>query len=158
MIGKTKDTIINLLEKYVALRFILAGGTSAFIDLFLLYLLNAVWGMHYIPSAIIAFVCAFGVSFTLHKFWTFRSHGESASKQATMYLGASLFSLFLNTLLMYIFVDYIFANILLESMKVKVMLSQLIVGAIVAVVSFFVSHYFVFKYKEVSVGILNTDK
>lgn len=157
MIDKTKDLVIDTLEKYVVLRFIIAGGTSAFVDLVLLYLLNAVIGIHYLTSAIIAFICAFGVSFTLHKFWTFKSHGESARKQATMYLGTSLFGLFLNTVLMYLFVDYIFADMFVGNMKLRVMFSQFIVGAIVACVSFFLSHYLVFKYKKIDKNLLTTN-
>lgn len=157
MIEKSKDLILDTLEKYVVLRFILAGGTSAFVDLVLLYLLNAVVGMHYLPSAVLAFIGAFGVSFTLHKFWTFKSHGESARKQVTMYLGTSLFGLFLNTMLMYLFVDYIFASMFVGNMEVRVMASQFVVGGIVACVSFFLSNYLVFKYKKVDKNLLTTN-
>ncbi len=152
MLVKLKGLIFEILEKYVAVRFIISGGTSAFVDLLLLYILNAVFGLHYLPSAILAFIGAFGVSFTLHKFWTFRSHGERAHKQAIMYLGTSLFGLFLNTVLMYLFVDFIFEN-LISSHKLNVMISQVIVGAIVAFVSFFLSHKFVFKYKKEKINI-----
>ncbi len=137
-----------ILEKHVIIRFIISGGTSAFVDLTVLFLLNSVFDVHYLPSAIIAFIVAFGVSFTLHKFWTFRSHSESAHKQAILYLGSSLFGLLLNTLLMYLFVDHIFANLHLYNMEVKVLMSQVIVGLIVACVSYFLSHHFVFKYKK----------
>lgn len=138
MIDKA-EKIVLYLTKHVAVRFFISGGTSAFVDLVLLYLLNSVLGMHYLTSAILAFIGAFGVSFTLHKFWTFKSHGESAKKQVIMYLGTSLFGLFMNTLLMYVFVDYL---------NFMVLGAQVIVGLIVAVFSFFLSHNFVFKYKN----------
>lgn len=138
MIDKA-EKIVLYLTKHVAVRFFISGGTSAFVDLVLLYLLNSVLGMHYLTSAILAFIGAFGVSFTLHKFWTFKSHGESARKQVIMYLGTSLFGLFMNTLLMYVFVDYF---------NFMVLGAQVIVGLIVAVFSFFLSHNFVFKYKN----------
>lgn len=138
MIDKA-EKIVLYLTKHVAVRFFISGGTSAFVDLVLLYLLNSVLGMHYLTSAILAFIGAFGVSFTLHKFWTFKSHGESARKQVIMYLGTSLFGLFMNTLLMYVFVDYL---------NFMVLGAQVIVGLIVAVFSFFLSHNFVFKYKN----------
>ena len=130
---------IKFFTKHVAIRFIIAGGTSAMVDLALLYLLNTTFGLHYLLSAILAFIGAFGVSFTLHKFWTFKSHLEETHKQAMMYFGTSLFSLFLNTILMFIFVDFF---------HVMVLLSQFFVGIMVAFFSFFISRNFVFKYKH----------
>jgi putative flippase GtrA len=139
MIEKYQNFIFDILERHVVLRFIIAGGTSAFIDLVFLYLFNSVFGIYYLFSAIIAFLIAFGVSFTLHKFWTFKSHEEETHKQAVMYMGTSLFSLSLNTVLMYVFVDYL---------HIVVLLSQFFVGIIVAFSSFFISRNFVFKYKN----------
>lgn len=95
--------------------------------------------MHYLVSAILAFIIAFGVSFTLHKYWTFKSHEQDTHKQAILYLGTSLFGLFLNTLLMYVFVDMF---------HIGVMVSQFFVGGIVAFSSFFISRNFVFKYDK----------
>lgn len=147
MLQKLVEKIILILEKHVILRFVISGGTSAFVDLLILFLLNSILGIHYLLSAVLAFIGAFGVSFVLHKFWTFRSHGESAHKQVALYLGTSLFGLLLNTFLMYVFVDHVFAYIPLD-MRVNVILSQIIVGLIVACFSFFLSHRFVFKYKK----------
>lgn len=135
MIGKTLDRITDMLEKHVFLRFFISGSTSAFVDLVLLFVLNSLLGMHYLTAAILAFIGAFGVSFTLHKFWTFKSHHQDTKKQAVMYLGTSLFGLMLNTLLMYVFVDYF---------HIMVLLSQVIVGLMVAFCSFFLSRNFVF--------------
>ena len=139
MLEKYTDFVFDLLEKHVILRFIISGGTSAAVDLILLYLFNSILGIHYLLSSIMAFTGAFSVSFTLHKFWTFKSHKESTHKQVVMYLATSLFGLLLNTFLMYVFVDLI---------HIMVLLSQIIVGLIVACFSFFLSHRFVFKYKH----------
>jgi putative flippase GtrA len=136
--------LINFFIKHVWVRFIIAGGTSAFVDLTLLFILHEVFNIHYLLSAVLAFIGAFGVSFTLHKYWTFKSHGEETHKQAIMYLGTSLFGLLLNTVLMYIFVDYI---------KFGVMIAQFVVGGIVAFSSFFISRNFVFKYNQVSTEV-----
>jgi putative flippase GtrA len=147
MMRKLVFRAADILERHVAIRFIISGGTSAAVDLFLLFLLNSVLGVHYLASAVLAFIGAFGVSFTLHKFWTFRSHGEKAHRQAALYLLASLFGLFLNTILMYLFVQHVFTHVI-PSMRMNVMASQIVVGGIVAFVSFFISHRFVFKYKR----------
>lgn len=137
---KYKDFAFEMLDKYVALRFVISGGTAAFVDLVFLYIFSRVFVINYLLSAIVAFVIAFFVSFTLHKFWTFKSHGGRSGKQVIMYLATSLFGLIFNTALMYLFVDVF---------HVEVMRSQVFCGAIVAFSSFFISHNFVFV-KDVS--------
>ena len=147
--------LITKLTKHVVVRFIIAGGTSAMVDLVALYIFNVVFGMQYLLAAILAFLVAFGFSFTLHKYWTFKSHHGETHKQAMLYFGTSLFGLFLNTILMYIFVDHVFAVVFAHDMKIRVMASQFVVGILVAFSSFFISRKFVFKHKanEVKVEI-----
>ncbi len=139
MIIKLINWGFGLLNKHVVLRYLMSGGSAGVTDLIVLYLLHNVFGIYYLLSAILAFIIAFGVSFTLHKFWTFRSHDEETHKQVVMYFGTSLFGLVLNTLLMYLFVDYVHLNVIL---------SQIIVGLLVACVSFFISRNLVFKYNK----------
>jgi len=129
----------GLLDKYVVLRYITAGGTSAFVDLLLLYLLHHYVGVHYLVSSVIAFSIAFFVSFILQKFWTFKNVStEGIHKQSFIYLGSSLFSLGVNTLLMYVFVD---------KLNLGVLLAQIFAGALVACFTFFISRR-IFKYKD----------
>ena len=129
--------IIKFFTKHTAIRFVISGGTAAVTHLSVLFLLNGIYGIHYLISTTFGFLCAFGVSFTLHKFWTFKSHEERTEKQAVMYLGTSLFGLFLNNVLMYVFVGYF---------HIQVLISQIFVGLMVACSSFFISRNFVFKY------------
>ena len=131
--------MIDRLTRHVVVRFIISGGIAAFTDLVFLYVLNTVFGIYYLFSAILAFIGAFGVSFTLHKFWTFKSHDEQTHKQIILYLLASIFGLCLNTFFMYVFVD---------SFYLQVIVAQIITGAIVACFSFFISRNLVFKYTK----------
>ena len=66
-------TMIQKLTENMIVRYIISGGTAAVVDLAVLYALNSILGIHYIPAAIAAFSIAFFVSFVLQKFWTFRS-------------------------------------------------------------------------------------
>ena len=141
MIKKIIDWGFEILYRHVALRYLLAGGSAGVTDLLVLYILHNILGVYYLTAAVIAFIIAFIQSFTLHKFWTFRSHEEETHKQVVMYLGTSLFGLGLNTLLMYIFVDHF---------HVMVILSQIIVGFLVAGCTFFISRNVVFKYNGVN--------
>lgn len=129
----------HLLSKYEGLRYFVAGGTAGVTDLGLLYLFHNIIGIHYLIAASIAFVIAFFMSFIFHKFWTFKSHDERTHKQVVMYFGTSLLGLVLNTSLMYVFVDHF---------EVNVILSQVIVGLLVACCTFFISRNLVFKFNK----------
>ncbi len=131
--------IFEYLTQHVVVRYVISGGTAAVTDLVLLYVLYHYFEIHYLISAILAFIGSFFVSFILQKFWTFKNHEEKTHKQAVMYLGSSLFGLGLNTLLMYIFVGYI---------SIPVIISQIFAGILVAFCTFFISRNLVFKYKK----------
>jgi putative flippase GtrA len=131
--------IITYFTKHVVVRYIIAGGTGASTDLVILYVLNGILKIQYLVAAILAFLLAFCVSFVLHKYWTFKSHGQETHKQAMLYMLTSLFALSLNTLFMYIFVGHF---------HFAVILSQIFAGALVAFSSFFISRTVVFKYKK----------
>ena len=135
----TTEKVFNYLTQHVLVRYVVSGGTSAATDLIILYILNSVFGMHYLFATIIAYLFAFCVSFLLHKFWTFNSHEESTHKQVVMYLSSSLFGLGLNTILMYLFVEHF---------HITVILAQVVVGGTVAICTFFISRNLVFKYKR----------
>ncbi len=128
-----------MLRRHVVLRYLISGGSAGVTDLAVLYILHNIFGIYYLLSAVIAFIIAFVVSFTLHKFWTFKSHEQETHKQVILYFGTSLLGLALNTLLMYIFVDHL---------HIGVLISQIIVGFIVAGCTFFISRNIVFKYNK----------
>ena len=147
MFEKTLHDLFKYLTRHVIIRYGISGGLAGVTDLSLLYLFNGVFDLHYLPSAILAFIGAFFVSFLMHKFWTFESHEEETSKQMAMYLGTSLFGLILNTLLMYLFVDYLFTGLFLAHEDSRVLFSQVVVALLGASITFFISRNFVFKYK-----------
>ena len=132
--------MIKKLSKHVFFRYVIAGGSSAVVDLALLYLLHSVCNIYYLFSTILAFTGAFFVSFTLHRLWTFKSSIRlNPRKQVGLYLATSLVGLALNTLLMYISVDHF---------HIRVILSQILVGGLVACCTFFLSRNIVFKWNE----------
>ena len=82
---------------YIIFKYIVSGGTAALVDLSVLNLLDNL-GIHYILSVNIAFIIAFGVSFSLQKYWTFRDSKEGKTHhQAFIYLIVSIVNAFLNT-------------------------------------------------------------
>lgn len=115
----------------------MAGGTSAAVNLAVLYVFNSIWGIYYLTASIGAFVVAFFVSLFSHKYWTFQdfNHG-SIHIQASKYLASSLFGLLLNTVFLYFFVDFV---------HVPVLVGQIFAGGMVACITYFISHNYIFN-------------
>ena len=126
--------------KHLIVRYLIAGGTSAMINLGILSLLYYVYEVYYLHAAIIASVIAFFISLTLHKLWTFEDYTSNDMHiQIGKYMVTSLIGLGLNTLFLYILVDYF---------HFFVYLSQIIAGGSVASITFFISRGFVFTGKK----------
>lgn len=116
-------------------RYLISGGSAAVVDLLALHIFVKCFSMWYVLAAILAFLIAFGVSFTLQKFWTFKDVSKKVTSQVTVYFIVSVINLGINTLLMYIFVDYV---------HVHYLLSQIIASGILAISSYFIYSSFIF--------------
>ena len=154
LIQRVENNVLVKIEKFsprfhglamryrIYFKYIIAGGTAAFVDLSFLVFFKELFGFHYLLAAVFAFIIAFCVSFILQKFWTF-SDGrmEGVHRQAAVYLMIALANLFMNTLLMYLFVDVV---------HVWYLFSQIMAAGLIALVSFFIYRRFVFKNTKVS--------
>lgn len=116
-------------------RFIISGLSAAAVDLILLWALTSVWGLWYIYSAVLAFVAAVGVSFSLQKFWTFKDRG-AVPPQLALFLGVQLFSLALNTAGVYL---------LVERAGLWYLFAQICMIAVISVLNFFVFELVIFS-------------
>ena len=127
----------HLRKRARILRYLIAGGTAAFVDFGFLYLFTDGFGLHYLTSAILAFIIAFFVSFFLQKFWTFQDYSvEKVHEQAVIYFAVAIFNLAINTGLMYLCVDV---------WGIWYMAGQFLASGLIAVESFFISRHFVFN-------------
>lgn len=127
----------HLRKRARLLRYFISGGTAAAVDFLFLYLFTDGFGLHYLLSAVLAFLVAFGVSFVLQKFWTFQDHStERIHTQGVLYFVVALANLLLNTLLMYLFVDWL---------HFWYMGAQFFASGLIALESFFISKHVVFK-------------
>lgn len=132
--------MIKIFTKHLIFRYLIAGGTSASINLGILSLLYYAFGMYYLYAAIVASVIAFCVSLLLHKFWTFEDFSRHDMHiQIGKYMITSLFGLGLNTLFLYIAVDFF---------HLYVYIGQIVAGASVACITFFISRNLIFKGKK----------
>lgn len=128
-------------KKKIYVKYIISGGTAAGVDLVLLYILTDIVGLWYLLSAILAFIAAYFVSFYLQKFWTFRDNSrQRIYQQMTLYLIVGLTNLSINTFGMYILVD---------KLKVMYILAQIIMGALIAISSFLIYKFIIFKKQNI---------
>lgn len=117
-------------------RYIISGGTAAIVDLGTLYVLTDLFAVWYVLSAAIAFAVAFGVSFLMQKFWTFRDHDtDRVHTQVLLYLVISVANLLLNTAMVYGFVEYL---------RVHYLLAQIVTSGLIACESFLVYKLLIF--------------
>lgn len=145
MIKKGTDLYARLDKQYPkhikVLRFLISGGTATATNLAILYALTSIFGIWYLVSAVFSYAASFFVSFSLQKFWTFRdSSREGMHIQAGAYFAVGAGNLILNTIMLYVFVEYA---------DVHYLLAQLISGALIAVESYFLYHFFIFRSKNI---------
>ncbi len=134
----------HIIKHQRPVKYLIAGGTAAFVDLTLIYFFTDILGVWYLLSACLAFVIAFFVSFFLQKFWTFSDKDkERMYKQMTVYLIVSLTNLIINTIGMYVLVD---------GFKVWYMLAQFIISGLMASESYIISRFFIFNVTKLAEG------
>jgi len=125
---RTISEWLSILLKNKIIRFIISGGTAAFVLLSTLYIFTEFLHIYYILSSILGFGLSVSVNFFLQKKWVFNNHSrELLLKQAYMFLSISLFNLVLNTFLMYTLVDIL---------NVWYLLSQILIAGIIAIWNF----------------------
>lgn len=136
----TEYIISQIYKKKVYIKYAIAGGTAAMTDFILLFILTDIFHIWYITSATLAFIAAFFVSFFLQKFWTFRDNSrDRMRKQMAMYLAVGVTNTFLNTGGMYALVDHF---------GLWYILAQAIMSVILALGSFIIYRFVIFKLKK----------
>jgi putative flippase GtrA len=131
-------TIMKLLWSYKRLiKYLIAGGTAATTDLVLLFIFHDIVKINVIFSATLAFSIAFFVSFYLQKFWTFRDDSRDKMKQQMgVYFVVGAINVGINATGM---------NCLVNKLHIWYLLSQIIMGGSIALYSFAVYNFFIFK-------------
>ena len=131
-VSKMKNSVFKLL------RYGISGASATFTHISLLYLFTDICRIYYLVATSMAFVCAFFVSFSLQKYWTFRDKDNTkVKKQLGLFLFIAITNLCLNALGMKTMVDFVGVNHLI---------SQAIVSLGIAAWSFF-AYSFIFKAK-----------
>ncbi len=118
-------------------RYLFSGTTAALVLLGVLHFLVSTLGIQYLFASGLAFTIAFCVSFILQKFFTFKDHKiERIHTQAGLYLIVFVCNIICNTALMYFMVD---------KFGIPYLVAQVLTGGIIALWSYFLYRYFIFK-------------
>lgn len=134
--------LINRLpfQEWRIIRYIISGGTSAVVNLSLLYLFTSILHVWYIYSAIIATSVALIVSFALQKLFTFRNFAtERVHVQFPMHATLALSNIVFNAGLLFVFVEWL---------HLWYMGAQIVAGAFLACVNYTVYKTFIFTEHE----------
>ena len=119
------------------IRYLISGGTAAFVSLSLIFILTEFAGMWYLASSIFSFIAGFTTSFILQKFWTFKDiRREVIPRQLILHLGAALSTLGVNTLLLYLAVDIL---------GLWYMFAQFLISGMLAIGSYFIYSLYIFE-------------
>lgn len=122
------------------IRYLISGCAAAGTNLVALYTLVEFGGLHYLPASALAFGLGIIVSFSLHKFFTFRDQDLSRTHvQLGLYLCVVGFSFALNLALMWLSVELV---------GIPYLIAAIIAGGAIAVVNFFAYQLVVFRRHE----------
>ena len=136
MIPLAKE-LLRRLNEIKVFRYLVSGGTAAFTDLALLYVMTDFLHIWYVVSVTAAFLVAFVVSFTAQKFWTFQDHStDRIHAQGSMYFIAAVLTLVVNTYAVYL---------LVSDLHMFYMLAQILVSVLIAISNFFIYNKLIFR-------------
>jgi len=129
--------VLKLMPVGHIIRYFISGGTAAATHFVFLYLLVHFGGLHYLLASALALGTAIIVSFSLHKFFTFRVHDLARTHiQFGLYLGVVGMDLGINLGLMWFSV---------EILGIPYLAAALIASVAIAAVNFFAYWFIVFK-------------
>lgn len=125
---------------WLLVRYVVSGFSGIIANLIVFAVATELFAVWYIFAALIGFVAAYVVTFSMHKWWTFdKTAGERTVFQSLLYLVSALGTLVINTALLYVFV---------EGFELAPVLGQFIALGISAVLSFLFTSQVTFHADE----------
>jgi putative flippase GtrA len=125
-----------ILRYKTSILFLISGTSAAMFQLAMYAFLSRVIGMQYLMASSIAFCAALVVSFLLQKYVTFQNKDLRVATQFVQFAALAICNLSINTLLMYM---------LVEKLQIYDVFAQAITMITIAIWSFFIYKYHIFK-------------
>ena len=131
-----KSLVLKFIEFRIT-RFLISGGFATATNLSVLFILVHFFGVWYLLASVFSFISAVYIGFTMQKFFTFNDYFKiNVKEQILAYLGVQVANLGINTFLMYVGVSIL---------GIHYLVSQMIIGAIISIYSFFVYKNLIFS-------------
>jgi dolichol-phosphate mannosyltransferase len=132
--------ITSFIQENRIFRFVISGGLAVLVNLSVLFFLTEFFHVYYLFSAVLSFSAGFFVTFFLQKFWTFQCDDVSKiPKQFGTTLVVAVSNLFLNTFLIFIFV---------ETVHLWYMFAQVVASLLISFETYFLYKNVIFPQKQ----------
>ena len=118
------------------INYIIAGGFTTVVSISSFILFSRALGMFYIYANILSWVVAVLFAYFAYRWFVFKSKDQKKFKQFIRFVEARIFSLIVDTALMFALVDFL---------DLDDVLSKIIVQFIVMTINYLISKFFVFK-------------
>jgi putative flippase GtrA len=117
-------------------RYVISGGTAATVTIASIFIFTHYFQIWYLASSVISYSLGFIVSFSLQKFWTFKSHSLIRWRdELAIYSFIFVINILVNSTIIYGLVEFL---------SIHYLIAQIISGAILALVNFFLYKHYVF--------------
>lgn len=134
-----KNIIIKFKEQILYLVF---GGLTTLVNIGVYALCTRSFGIEVMAATVVAWAVSVAFAFFTNKFYVFESKEKTAKiwlKESVSFVAARVFSMFLELLIMYIFV---------EKLRLNDMLFKVIANIVVIIVNYILSKFWIFKSKN----------
>ncbi len=126
----------ELLRQLPSLKYLMVGAFCALLNLAIQNVAVLVFGAHYALASLLSFLVLVPLSFYIHKKFTFGTQASLSAKRFALYTVQWTVLLFVNILLLALFVDLL---------HLHVSVAILLVAIIIHVLSYLYSRSYVFK-------------
>lgn len=143
--SKLKAMIIKYQE---SLLYLIFGGLTTVVDFLIYVVMTDLVHINYLISNVLAFSGAVVFAFVTNKLYVFKSHSFESRRlfyEVTTFIGARLFSLVVNMVILYVFVEWVG----LDDLLVKIAAS-----VVVVMMNYVISKWLVFKKTHVDEDVL----
>ena len=124
------------------LSYLLFGGLTTIVNILTYYIFTNLLSFNFEISNVIAWIISVTFAFITNKLFVFENNKKtSIFKQAISFYGFRLLSLFIDMVLMYLFIKILIIND---------MLAKVVVNVLVIIINYFFSKLFIFGKKEVT--------
>lgn len=135
MSNNMKKLMEKLLSRQVIL-YLLFGVLTTLVNILFYIFFADILQINYLVGNVLAWFLSVVFAYITNRIWVFESESEKILLEFSLFIGGRIFSGFLDTLLLFIFVSL---------MSINDIISKIVIGVIVIIINYLVSRNIVFK-------------